>query len=68
MPGVNGQEPYQRLQAQAPAATKRMIFMMGDVLSEKTGRYLQEQGRTCLTKPFSLVDFQRAVGKIIGDQ
>jgi two-component system, NtrC family, sensor kinase len=65
MPGVNGQQLYQRLLEIDPVATKRMIFMTGDVLSEKTERYLQEQGKTCLTKPFSLVDFQRAVGKIL---
>jgi signal transduction histidine kinase len=68
MPGVNGQQLYQRLLETDPAATKRMIFMTGDVLSEKTEQYLQEQGKTCLTKPFSLVDFQRAIGKIIEQQ
>jgi len=68
MPGINGQQLYQRLLETDPAATKRMIFMTGDVLSEKTERYLQEQGKTCLTKPFSLVDFQRAIGKILEQQ
>jgi CheY-like chemotaxis protein len=65
MPGVNGQQLYQRLLEIDPAATQRMIFMTGDVLSEKTERYLQEQGKLCLTKPFSLVEFQRAIGKIL---
>jgi two-component system NtrC family sensor kinase len=68
MPGVNGQQFYQRLLEIDPAATKRMIFITGDVLSEKTERYLQEQGKICLTKPFSLVDFQQAIGKIIERQ
>jgi CheY-like chemotaxis protein len=42
--------------------------MTGDVLSEKIERYLREQGKTCLTKPFSLVDFQRAIGKVLEQQ
>jgi len=68
MPGVNGQQLYQRLLESDPAATKRLIFMTGDVLSDKTERYLQEQGKTCLTKPFSLMEFQRAIGKILEQQ
>lgn len=64
MPGVNGQQLYQRLQETNPTAARRMIFMTGDVLSEKTERYLREQGKTCLHKPFSLVDFQRAIGNV----
>jgi two-component system, NtrC family, sensor kinase len=67
MPEVNGRQLYQRLLEIDPGATKRMIFMTGDVLSEKTERYLEEQGKTCLTKPFSLVEFQRAIGKIIAE-
>jgi signal transduction histidine kinase/CheY-like chemotaxis protein len=68
MPGVNGRELYERLSAQDPAATKRMIFMTGDVLSEKTEKFLQEQGRSCLHKPFSLVEFQHAIGRVFGQQ
>ncbi len=68
MPGVNGQQLYQRLRETDPVATQRLIFMTGDVLSEKTERFLQEQNKTCLTKPFSLVDFQRAIGQIIVEQ
>jgi CheY-like chemotaxis protein len=64
MPGVNGQQLYQRLQEINPAAAKRMIFMTGDVLSDKIERYLTEQHKTCLAKPFSLVDFQRAIGQV----
>jgi two-component system, NtrC family, sensor kinase len=68
MPGVNGQELYQRLLEIDPDATKRMIFMTGDVLSEKVELFLQERGKTCLAKPFSLVEFQQAIGKVIQEQ
>jgi CheY-like chemotaxis protein len=65
MPGMNGQQLYQRLLESNPVAATRTIFMTGDVLSEKIERYLHEQGKTCLTKPFSLVDFQQAIGEVL---
>ncbi|HUD46604.1 MAG TPA: ATP-binding protein [Candidatus Baltobacteraceae bacterium] len=65
MPGVNGQQLYERLRQIQPLAAERMIFMTGDVLSEKTERYLQEQNKICLAKPFSLDDFERAVRRTL---
>ncbi|HWD19128.1 MAG TPA: hybrid sensor histidine kinase/response regulator [Verrucomicrobiae bacterium] len=61
MPGLNGQQLYERLLQIQPKSAERMIFMTGDVLSERTEKYLQEHEKICLTKPFSLTDFERAV-------
>ena len=61
MPGVNGQQLYQRLLETDPEAARRVVFMTGDVLSEKTEKYLNDHGKTYLTKPFSLADFHRAI-------
>jgi signal transduction histidine kinase/ActR/RegA family two-component response regulator len=61
MPGVNGRQLYERLRQIQPVAAERMIFMTGDVLSEATERYLREEKKICLAKPFSLADFERAV-------
>ncbi len=61
MPGLNGQQLYERLLETQPKSAERMIFMTGDVLSEKTERYLKERNKICLTKPFSLADFERAI-------
>ena len=61
MPGLNGQQLYERLIQTQPQYASRMIFMTGDVLSEKTERYLQEHDKLCLTKPFSLSDFERVI-------
>jgi hypothetical protein len=41
-----------------------MIFMTGDVLSEKVEKYLADHGKQCLTKPFALGEFRAAVGAI----
>lgn len=61
MPGLSGQQLYERLLQIQPQSARRMIFMTGDVLSERTERYLHEHEKICLTKPFSLEDFERAV-------
>jgi signal transduction histidine kinase len=61
MPGLSGRQLFERLLASDPEAAKRMVFMTGDVLSEKTEKFLSEHGKTCLPKPFSIADFQKVV-------
>ena len=52
MPGLNGQQVYERLQATDPALSDRMIFITGDVINEKALRFLSDRHKVCLTKPF----------------
>jgi signal transduction histidine kinase len=61
MPGLSGQQLFERLLATDPESARRMIFMTGDVLSEKTEKFLTEHGKTCLPKPFSIADFRKVV-------
>jgi signal transduction histidine kinase len=63
MPGLNGQQIYERVRASNPALSERMIFFTGDVINEKAERFLRESRRVCLSKPFSLVEFRAAIGK-----
>ncbi len=64
MPGVNGQQLYLRLLERDPEAARRMVFMTGDVLSEKTEKFLSEHKKICLPKPFSIHDFQKVVNEM----
>jgi signal transduction histidine kinase/CheY-like chemotaxis protein len=68
MPGLGGQQLYQRLLETDPETAGKMIFMTGDVLSEKTEKYLGDQGKTCLAKPFSIAEFQRVVDEVFEKQ
>jgi two-component system, NtrC family, sensor kinase len=61
MPGLSGRQLFERLLATDAEAAERMIFMTGDVLSEKTEQFLNEHGKVCLHKPFSIADFQKVV-------
>jgi two-component system, NtrC family, sensor kinase len=61
MPGLNGREVFERIRVSNPAMSDRMIFITGDVINEKTRRFLDEHKKTCLSKPFSLADFRAAI-------
>ena len=61
MPGITGQELYQRLRELDPTMTSRFIFMTGDVLNERMQRFVEDSGATCLSKPFSLDEFRASL-------
>ncbi|HET7536793.1 MAG TPA: response regulator, partial [Candidatus Didemnitutus sp.] len=64
MPGLNGMQLFEDLQAQNPRAANRMLFMTGDVIKESFQEFLKKHNRTCLPKPFSVREFQAAVSKL----
>lgn len=63
MPGMGGQEVYKHLLRTNPDAARRILFMTGDVLGDKTEKYLQEHGTLCIAKPFSLDSFRSMIKK-----
>ena len=65
MPGLNGQQVYERIKVSNPKLSERMIFITGDVINEKTQAFLRDCNKLCLSKPFSLVEFRAAVGKAL---
>lgn len=68
MPGLNGQQVYERLRVSNPKLSERVIFITGDVINDKAEKFLRESKRVCLSKPFSLVEFRAAVGKALAIQ
>jgi two-component system NtrC family sensor kinase len=65
MPGLNGQQVYERLQSTNPEMSRRVIFITGDTVNHKTQEFLQEQHKVCLSKPFTLVEFRTAINRVI---
>ena len=65
MPGINGQEVYERIQADHTQMSDRVIFITGDVVNEHAREFLNKHNKLCLAKPFSLVDFREAIGKVL---
>ncbi|MEW6158052.1 MAG: ATP-binding protein [Verrucomicrobiota bacterium] len=68
MPGLNGQQVFERLKAYNPRAAKRLVFMTGDVINEKTQSFFQTHGKICLSKPFSIEDFRSVIRKVIVEE
>ena len=65
MPGLSGQEVYERLRAKNPALSERVIFVTGDVVNEKVRQFLEKNKKVCLPKPFSLAEFNEAIRKVM---
>ncbi|MBI2925567.1 MAG: response regulator [Verrucomicrobia bacterium] len=64
MPGLNGQQVFERVVATDPAAAQRFVFMTGDVVNERVQAFLEERQKICLAKPFTLEDFRATVKKV----
>jgi signal transduction histidine kinase len=65
MPGLSGRQVYEQLQVSNPRLSERMIFITGDVINEGVESFLRETKRVCLSKPFSLVEFEAALDQAI---
>jgi two-component system NtrC family sensor kinase len=65
MPGLNGQQVYERARALNPALSSRMIFITGDVINERTQKFLEQQNKICLPKPFTIAEFRTAIKKVL---
>jgi signal transduction histidine kinase/CheY-like chemotaxis protein len=67
MPGLNGQEVYERARTLNPALSSRMIFITGDVINERTRKFLEQQNKICLPKPFTIAEFRAAIKKVLAE-
>ena len=65
MPGLNGQQVYERARAVNPALSDRIIFITGDIINERTRKFLEQQNKICLPKPFSIAEFRLAIKKVL---
>src|SRR5262249_22719803 len=64
MPGLGGQEVFEQIRAFNPAQADRIIFITGDVVSEKTRGFFDDGKRVYLPKPFTIADLVEAVRKV----
>lgn len=65
MPGLNGRQVYEQLRATKPEFCRRIIFVTGDVVNEPMRKFLEEEKRPCLTKPFALADLRNAIKSVL---
>jgi signal transduction histidine kinase len=65
MPRIDGIRFYQRLSAESPDLSRRVIFVTGIVAGTDAEKFLQESGCRWLAKPFRLGDLLRAAREIL---
>jgi two-component system, NtrC family, sensor kinase len=64
MPGMGGQQFFERLRTEAPALVARVLFISGDTGSAATRDFLQQTGRPLLSKPFAPSELYRVIATL----
>ncbi len=65
MPGVSGQELYERIRRIDPDLSSRIVFSTGDTVSTMTREFLKATGAHCIQKPFDLREIRRLVERLL---
>jgi two-component system NtrC family sensor kinase len=65
MPGMSGQELFQRVRDMNHDLSRRIIFSTGDVVSGETHDFLEKSGNSYLQKPFELEAIRKAVHSVL---
>jgi PAS domain S-box-containing protein len=65
MPGMNGREFHQQVQQNYPALAKCIVFLTGDVVTEDTRIFLENNGNPHLTKPFQLTALEQVINDVL---
>lgn len=58
MPGMDGEEFYERVKARFPAMVRRLIFVTGDLANPQTISFIHRTGNLYLEKPFTLKELR----------
>jgi DNA-binding response OmpR family regulator len=67
MPGLNGQQVYERISSIKPDLRKRIIFITGDVINERMREFLKSEKRPCLSKPFVISELRAVIRDVLKD-
>jgi signal transduction histidine kinase len=68
MPGLNGQQVFERLRSRNRDMADRVIFITGDVVNDRVQHFLEAHKKVCLPKPFTLAEFREAIAKVLSAQ
>jgi CheY-like chemotaxis protein len=61
LPDLPGEEFFHRLRLRDPAQAARVVFATGDVVGERSRRFLEGLPNPVLSKPFQAADLARAI-------
>jgi len=61
MPGLTGEQLYERTLRRDPDLARRVVFMTGDIIGEDAKRFFSSHDVPCLTKPCALPTIERFI-------
>ena len=65
MPGMGGEELFDRIKAASPVLARRVLFSTGDTVSPATTAFMERAGARCVQKPFDLNEMKEIVEEIL---
>ena len=65
MPGLNGRQVFEWIQATRPTMARRLMFMTGDIINDSLQMFLDQNQLPCINKPFVLGDLRQNLKRII---
>jgi PAS domain S-box-containing protein len=68
LPGLNGEQLFERVRSQAQAATPRFVFMTGALLDPAQVAQFQKKGASVLQKPFHVAALATLLAQLLQGQ
>jgi len=65
LPGMSGIELYQQIEKIAPALTRRVMFITGDIMEGTTHDFLEKAGVPHITKPIDIEELKKMMNSIL---
>ncbi|MBA7569005.1 Sensor kinase CckA [subsurface metagenome] len=65
LPGMSGIELYHQIEKIAPALTRRIMFITGDIMQGTTRSFLEQAGVPHIIKPFDIEVLQKMINSIL---
>ncbi|RMF96891.1 MAG: response regulator [Candidatus Schekmanbacteria bacterium] len=64
MPGIGGEELYNRISSEFPNLAKKILFITGDTINHKTINFLKNSSCPYILKPFTFVELEDNLHKL----
>jgi PAS domain S-box-containing protein len=65
LPGMSGEELYNRIKTIEEALTKRLVLITGDVMGSDTEAFIARTKMPCITKPFNIKQLKSEIRRLM---
>jgi CheY-like chemotaxis protein len=67
LPGLDGKQLYEWIEANHPALKDSIVFSTGDLFDDNIHTFIEKTGCPCIYKPFSNSHLRKTVSELLGD-